>query len=336
VSTLRAEVVPVELLPHPNADVLSIVNVFGYTCVVRTEDWQDKHLGVYIPVDAIVPQTEQFEFLGENRRIRARKFRGVFSQGLLMPLPTGVVSASVGMDLAHMLGLTKYEPPLQFSTGGGNNQQAGAENTEPPEVNITYTDIEHLRRYSHILIDGESVIITEKIHGANARYTFQGGTLHVGSHKQWKREESISLWWHEQVLTPELREFVRFLSPMTLFGEVYGRVQDLRYGLDNGLAFRAFDIYNPAIGAYLNWVDFYNKMRGFNVLMVPILASASWSMGLAEHCAEQSSIAAEVKEGQIMEGIVVKPTQERWHPEVGRVVLKLHSQAYLLRKGEGQ
>ena len=121
---------------------------------------------------------------------------------------------------------------------------------------------------------------------------------------------------------------------MTLFGEVYGRVQDLRYGLDNGLAFRAFDVYNPAIGGYLDWVDFYNKVRGFNVLMVPVVASYGWSMGLAERCAEQSSIAAKIKEGQIMEGIVVKPTQERWHPEVGRVVLKLHSQAYLLRKGE--
>jgi hypothetical protein len=33
------------------------------------------------------------------------------------------------------------------------------------------------------------------------------------------------------------------------------------------------------------------------------------------------------------EGIVIKPVQERLHLEIGRVVLKLHSEEYLLRHG---
>jgi hypothetical protein len=35
----------------------------------------------------------------------------------------------------------------------------------------------------------------------------------------------------------------------------------------------------------------------------------------------------------IREGIVMKPTKERVEPELGRVILKSVSEAYLLRKG---
>ena len=44
-------------MPHPNADILSIVKVFGYTCVVRTQDWKDRSVGAYIPPDSAVPDT---------------------------------------------------------------------------------------------------------------------------------------------------------------------------------------------------------------------------------------------------------------------------------------
>ena len=33
------------------------------------------------------------------------------------------------------------------------------------------------------------------------------------------------------------------------------------------------------------------------------------------------------------EGFVVRPTKERWHPLLGRVILKLIGEDYLLRKG---
>ena len=38
-STHRVEVVPVLLTPHPNADSLSVVQVFGYSVCVKTADW---------------------------------------------------------------------------------------------------------------------------------------------------------------------------------------------------------------------------------------------------------------------------------------------------------
>lgn len=36
----------------------------------------------------------------------------------------------------------------------------------------------------------------------------------------------------------------------------------------------------------------------------------------------------------VREGFVVKPLRERYHPRLGRVILKRHGEGYLLRKKE--
>lgn len=84
-STFKVEVVPVKLEPHPNADTLSLVRVFdNYTVAVRTEDWIGRTVGAYIPPDSVVPaEREQFAFLIGHPRIKAKKLRGIVSQGLL-------------------------------------------------------------------------------------------------------------------------------------------------------------------------------------------------------------------------------------------------------------
>lgn len=69
-TTHQVEVVPIQLLPHPNPDVhsLSIVKVFGYDVVVNTKQWQDKTKAAYIKPDSVCPDTEQFSFLGEDKK----------------------------------------------------------------------------------------------------------------------------------------------------------------------------------------------------------------------------------------------------------------------------
>ena len=72
-SNHSCDVVQVKLEEHPNADSLSIVRVGGYQCIVRTEDWKDGDLAVYVPPDSVVPDTEAFAFLGDHKRIKVRK-----------------------------------------------------------------------------------------------------------------------------------------------------------------------------------------------------------------------------------------------------------------------
>lgn len=330
-STFKVEVVPVSLTPHPNADSLSIVKVYDFPVIVRTEDWQDRTSGAYIPVDGVVPNTEDYDFLQGHLRIRAKKLRGIFSMGLLVPTPEG---AAIGDDVTERLMVTKYEPPEPMITGG--------DTAPPPPVEVPgYTDIEHLRRYAHVFQEGEQVIVTEKIHGANARYFFHEGVLHVGSHHQWKKEDPASAWW--KVVTPDLRYALSLIGQnKVIFGEVYGAVQDLKYGLGPGkVSLRVFDVFDLNQGKYLDWDDlctFTSQLEGFTgfPMSAPVIFASyldQWdrpfNLDQIVALAEQDSLLAP---GQIMEGIVVRPLVERYNDEIGRVILKLHSQRYLLRK----
>lgn len=65
-STHKAEVVPVVLEKHPNADSLSIVKVFGYTVVVNTKQWEGHTKAVYIVPDSLVDASRtEFSFLSK-------------------------------------------------------------------------------------------------------------------------------------------------------------------------------------------------------------------------------------------------------------------------------
>lgn len=145
----RAVVVPVVPWKHAEADTLSVVFPFGsagYKVVIKTDDWpadrRPQHvsgvpLGVYIPVDCIVPAGDpQFEFLGtteRQRRIKARKFRGVFSEGLLAAPPPAGFAVALGLlrrglflaawaalrgwregdDVTDVMGVKRYDPEAE-------------------------------------------------------------------------------------------------------------------------------------------------------------------------------------------------------------------------------
>jgi hypothetical protein len=67
-SARQASVVPITLLPHGNADSLSIVEVDGNSVVVNTEMWRGHSTAVFIPPETIVPTTRtEFAFLDRGR-----------------------------------------------------------------------------------------------------------------------------------------------------------------------------------------------------------------------------------------------------------------------------
>lgn len=192
-STHRVEVVPVRLEPIPGADKVALARVHGYTCVTARDQWADGALGAYVPPDSLVdPARPEFAFLARDARgdglvrIKAKKLRGVLSFGLLVPAPPG---SRAGDDVAARLGVTHYEPPVKGFGGVPGTSLGGEECAGPPLGHVPTYDVEAFRRYAHeVFTPGEPVVVTEKIHGANARYTFCGGRMYCGSRTAWKRE----------------------------------------------------------------------------------------------------------------------------------------------------
>ena len=321
-STHRVEVVPITLEPHPDADTLSIVRVFaGYTVCVRTADWQGRALGAYVPPDSLVDTTRpEFAFLADGKktkqRIKVRKLRGVVSMGLLIPAPPG---AKLGDDLAPALGVVRYEPPVLTSTMG--------EPAPPPRGRHPAYDIDDLRRYAELFRPREPVWITEKIHGSNARWCFVDGEMHAAARGEWKKKDEKLIWWQALERTPEIEAWCRAHPDWTVYGEAYGRVQDLCYGVQSGVRAVVFDLLPPeghwldaaearALAPELPWVPLLAREEPFELERILAFAEGPSTMPGADH---------------VREGCVVKPMQERFEPSLGRVCLKLVGNGYLER-----
>src|SRR5262249_25793278 len=143
------------------------------------------------PPDSLVPvDRPEFAFLADKAkqdgqaRIKAQKFRGVVSFGLLVPAPAG---AQIGDDVAELLGVEHYEPPLAGESGKKELFTSGGV-ADTPGVYPTKDDVVAFRRYHTLFTPGEPVVVTEKLDGANARYVWADGRMHCGSRTEWKKE----------------------------------------------------------------------------------------------------------------------------------------------------
>lgn len=339
-STHRIEVVSVRLLPHPQADRLSIVRVFDYQVVVRTEDWEDGQLGAYIPPDYLVPANRsEFAFLGATYdpaylyddalkagvpyyHVRVQKLRGQPSMGLLVKAPAGTIA---GDNVIDQLGVRRYSPPFDSSS------EAVA---PPPGVYHDY-DVEDGRRYTDVLEEGEEVVVTEKVCGVSARYHFDeaSGQMFCGSRNEWREQNYQSPYWKTLHYHVELVDFCRANPNLTVYGEVYGNVrQGLRYGRGDEVRFICFDLLRHGI-----WVD-HDEARFITPTLkwVPVLYRGPWSKDLYSLAEGKSKVAFSHGVDQIREGVVVKPVHERNVYGIGRVQLKLVSNDYLSKPSKAK
>lgn len=201
-STHTAEVVPVNLTKIPDSDFLSSCKVADYVCVCRTEDWAGRDKGVYLCPDTLVNTIRpEFSFLmsdakydensikgGTWARIKAKRFRGTQSYGLLVPCPDGF---KFGDDLWDHLELRRYEPELaeqvqskdKFPSIGGN------ETASAPSQFYPKYDLDAFLKYGREAFqEGEPTFITLKVNGENARFVYSDGEFHIASHYLWKKE----------------------------------------------------------------------------------------------------------------------------------------------------
>lgn len=320
---------------HENADNLEIAIALNHPVVVRKGQFKKGDEAIYISVDAILPDIPQFSFLSEGDRscLRAKKLRGVYSQGLLVkPWCTCgakwvescddncLMLLDVGADVRNIIGITKWEPQLDLRTGG--------DNVKDPGFIPVYTDLESLRRYDDILEEGEEVVLTEKTHGANGRFLYKDECFWIGSHRCIKKESETSIWW-VAAKRAGLFDKLPFIPDMILYGEVFGaNVQDMDYDRKQ-LDIVAFDIFDIKTGTYLDVDSFQKVCKDIGVPIAPVLYRGPWNKELLS-LANGPTIVGNGKHTR--EGFVVRPVKERWNEQIGRVILKMVGENYLMRK----
>lgn len=301
---------------HPNADALDIVKVWDYPCIVKRGSFKPGDRAVYVPIDALVPLDDPaFAFLAPHRRLRAKRLRGVFSQGLLIPARDGM---EVGQDVREQLGITKWEPEVEMES-----------THRDPEVRCPfefprYTDVEGLRRHPGIL-DGRHVVATEKIHGANGRAVYRDGQLWVGSHRRVIAPCETNLWW-KAAKKHQLEEKLAAHPDVVVFFEVYGQVQDLKYDQQD-LAIGVFDTYDLKQARYNDWQQTERLCVDENLPLVPVLAGGLYDESMRALAEGKSTLASHVREG-----VVFHLWNEAYDHRIGRVITKLVGEGFLTRK----
>jgi hypothetical protein len=343
-----------EILPHPNADTLGIVYIGGYQVVVKKDNYKVGDLAIYVPPDTIVPEHHAFAFLWEGtepterrRRVTVRRFRKEWSEGLLMPMSdfANPVTFAEGDDVAELLGFKHYEEPepvqninrtkvqyqspfrspmafwywLLYKLGIKRDQLHGS-NAKPPKSAPPVYDVENFKNYSHTFVEGEEVIVTEKIHGSNGRYMFDGKKIHVGSKNLWKSEKSTCIWRRALKELPWIEEWCRANADHTLYAEVTPTQKGYTYGRENVNAF-VFDILKPNG----EWMDKAQALTA--VEPVPVLYAGPFNYDTIKALVEGPSMVPGAK--NIREGIVITSAIERQVRGVGRAQLKLKSMAFL-------
>ena len=334
-SSFSVNIFAIKVEPHPDTETtaLECARIGDYRVVIQKGIYKDGDKVAYIPQDSVLPEKLIKELGLEGRlagacqnRVKAIKLRGQLSQGLVYPMPDG----EIGADVTGELGVTKYEPFIPAIMSGVAVAARGK--------TLKY-DIDSLKRYPDVLQVGQEVVMTEKIHGTWTCLGLYEGEPIVTSKGlsakglAFSPENKENLYWQQYLANKEnVDKLSERLGADTFYvlGETYGRgVQDMQYGL-SGREFRVFDIYvgKPGAGYYLDYPDSIKQIEGlFDA--VPAVYAGQYSKQLAyEHANAKSSILADC----IREGIVVKPLTEKYVDDLGRVILKVKSDAYEMRK----
>lgn len=327
-STHQVTIFNVEsVLPHDNADKLEIVPVNGWQAIVRKGDFTVGKRAIFIEPDYIVPtDREYFSFLAKpgktHHRLKAARLRGTLSFGLLISAPPEFTHIVDGVSMMEALGIVRYEPPVKYLTANELPHE------DMPSVYCPKFDIESFKNFPKLIPDGEEVYVTEKIHGANARYLWADDRFYIGSRNRWIKPEDDTVWKAAVDECPGILEWCKAFPETILFGEIYGRVQSLTYGAPNQVRFAGFAALNKS--SWISQTQLFLSLLGAGVEHAPILYHGPFKREALEALAEEDSVVASAPKGHMREGVVVVPVTERQGPSAGRTALKLVSNRYWL------
>jgi RNA ligase (TIGR02306 family) len=337
---------------HPTADRLELVVIGGYKAVVQKGIHKVGDRILYIPEDAVFTNMEIAHRLKidtyltgkAKNRVKAIRLRGILSQGIVIPFDiVDEVTSSLGFgyfskvydsDLTEPLQIEKYEEPIPMEMAGKVRRW--------PEFVPKY-DVENIKRPEslNVMILGEEVVATEKLHGTNITIAIgpgldEGEVAFVCSRNNALQESDTNVYWRAVKKYDLVRKVKELLindphaneTSISLHGEVVG-VQDLKYGFINGeIGFFAFDIMIG--GKFIDHDAFMGICHHFDIPTVPEIYRGPYDYETINRFAQGKTT---LGTGDILEGIVAKPVKERTDSYGNRAQFKFISEEYLLRKG---
>lgn len=263
-----------------------------------------------------------------------------------------------GNDVSDAIGVTHYDPDTALSTTGDNEIGPGKKKfskwprsakgwfwfvlkrtgilralglnygknidlgDREEGIALPVYDVEALKNHKSVLQDGEPVIVTEKIHGSNARFVFHNGHMYAGSRTQWKAEGSNCIWRKVLIAQPWIEEFCRAHEGWIVYGEVTPTQGGFSYGSTEPQLF-VFDI----LQSDGTWIEKYEVLFTPGIKTVPAFYRGPYNYELVKQYVDgQTNVPGATG---VKEGIVIYAENQRYVRGLGRVQLKIVSNTFL-------
>jgi len=337
-----------DIQPIKGADMIERVTIDGWHCVSKKGEFAVNDDCIYFEIDSFLPASdERFEFLMKQsrtfednlgHRLRTVRLRKQISQGLAMPV--GLFPELVGVsnedDMASLIGVVKYEPPVPACIAG---EVVGGFPSFIPK-----TDEERAQNIvDEIFIENEGAVyeVSVKLDGTSMTAFLNEDEVGVCMRNyQLKINEANSHNTLVKIATSGLLDKLREIGRnMAVQGEVMGEgIQKNRESL-KGHHFYVYNIYDIDAKRYLNPIErimFFNEhLKGVpKVNHVPVLitnvsmsdliheAKPVDNIDLLIGMADGESLNAETREGLV------------WKRMDGRFSFKTISNQFLLGGGD--
>lgn len=366
-SDFNVEVVRVaNVRKHLNADTLSIATVNGVDTVFKTGEFMEGVLAIHVPVDALVPlEHKAFAFLASkshpertHARIRAMKLRGIYSEGLLLPITAyghGWSALKLGDNVQEQMKIRKHETAAdRAETGLAPLPNSRRTLLKKFNENIPIYGMDSLVRMAYTVQPHTKMVATEKIHGSNARFVWYDNRFWVGSHRVLRQVSSHRLvewlksFWRKvspngfykdslgDIWTKVAKDFgleasCKQIPNHVIYGEIYGKGVQTRGGVafsydapDGVLCFRVFDIYDIKNKEFLAYSEMLAVCDHLGLAVVPHVGSVDF-----QHVSELEPITlgkSKLTNEHMREGIVVR--SDIFQRDKNRNLLKLVSKDY--------
>lgn len=282
-----------EIRPIENSDNLDHYRINGWWVVDKKGAHQVGDLVVYVSIDSWIPHAlapflskgqEPREFNGvKGERLRTVKLRGALSQGLLLPIETGIggypfiknslgeqVVVCEGDDVSELLGIQKYEPPIPAQLAGliRGNFPAQGRKTDQERIQNIYQDVKDLD------IQYE---VSEKLDGSSMSVLWIDGEFHVCS-----RNLSIKLEDENNSMVKVARRYGlqeamdKLARNIQISGEIIGEgIQGNKYNI-KGQDWYVFDVYDIDQGRHLTPKERWDLLGSHfaNLKQVPYIGTS--------------------------------------------------------------